>query len=105
MPAPRASVSATARTTMRRSRASARAMSRTRRPNCTTGCCAMDELSSATGGAPAPPEPQPLCASGALAEKGAAFVFDVLHYRAPARAFVLRFDGRVVGYLNRCLHV
>ena len=54
---------------------------------------------------PAKPEPLPLCASTELAEKGNAFVFDVLHYREPARAFVLRFDGRVVGYLNRCLHV
>lgn len=46
-----------------------------------------------------------LCASGDLAEKGRAFVFDVLHWREPVRAFVLRFDGRVVAYLNRCLHV
>ncbi|HEY9239130.1 MAG TPA: Rieske 2Fe-2S domain-containing protein [Burkholderiaceae bacterium] len=51
------------------------------------------------------PEPLPLCASAELAEKGTAFVFDVLHFREPARAFVLRFDGQVVGYLNRCLHV
>lgn len=53
-----------------------------------------------------PPEaPLPICASAALADKGRAVVFDVLHYRAPARAFVLRFEGRVVGYLNRCAHV
>ncbi len=32
-------------------------------------------------------------------------VFDVMHYRQPARAFVLRFEGKVVAYLNRCLHV
>lgn len=51
------------------------------------------------------PEPVHLCASGELPERGMAFVFDVLHYREPARAFVLRFDGQVVGYLNRCLHV
>ena len=50
-------------------------------------------------------EPQTLCASAALKERGTAFVFDVLHFREPARAFVLRFDSRVVGYLNRCLHV
>ena len=50
-------------------------------------------------------EPQTLCASEALQERGTAFVFDVLHFREPARAFVLRFDSRVVGYLNRCLHV
>ncbi len=50
-------------------------------------------------------EPLLLCASDELIEKGNAFVFDVLHYREPARAFALRFDGQVVGYLNRCLHV
>ena len=46
-----------------------------------------------------------LCASSDLAEKGLAFVFDVLQWREPMRAFVLRFVGRVVGYLNRCVHV
>lgn len=49
--------------------------------------------------------PQHLCASADLAERGKAVVFDVLQYRQPARAFALRFDGRVVAYLNRCLHV
>jgi nitrite reductase/ring-hydroxylating ferredoxin subunit len=60
-----------------------------------------------------PPSPAPattfasqrLCASTELAEKGLAVLFDVLHYREPARAFALRFDGRVVAYLNRCAHV
>ena len=47
----------------------------------------------------------PLCTSAALAERGTAHVFDVLHYREPARAFALRIDGVVVAYLNRCLHV
>ena len=46
-----------------------------------------------------------LCASSELAEKGRAIGFDVLHFREPARAFALRFDGRVVAYLNRCVHV
>lgn len=32
-------------------------------------------------------------------------VFDVLDSGRPARAFVLRYDGVVVGYLNRCVHV
>ena len=49
--------------------------------------------------------PQPLCGSGDLVERGSAWVFDVLHFRQPARAFALRFDGRVVAYLNRCVHV
>jgi nitrite reductase/ring-hydroxylating ferredoxin subunit len=54
-----------------------------------------------------PPElpPQALCASEELAEAGRALVFDVLEYGAPARAFALRFQGRVVAYMNRCLHV
>ena len=31
--------------------------------------------------------------------------FDVLLWGQPARAFALRFDGRLVGYINRCAHV
>lgn len=54
---------------------------------------------------PDPATAVPLCASSALAERGTAHVFDVLHYRQPARAFALRIDGHVVAYLNRCLHV
>lgn len=49
--------------------------------------------------------PQALCASADLEEKGKAIVFDVLQYHQPARAFALRYDGRVVAYLNRCVHV
>jgi nitrite reductase/ring-hydroxylating ferredoxin subunit len=49
--------------------------------------------------------PQPLCASSALEEKGRAVLFDVIHFREPARAFALRFNGKVVAYLNRCVHV
>ena len=49
--------------------------------------------------------PVRLCASGDLQEAGRGHVFDVLEYGAPARAFALRFEGRVVAYLNRCLHV
>ncbi len=52
-----------------------------------------------------PQQRQRLCASSELGEKGRAIVFDVEHFRAPARAFALRFDGRVVAYLNRCVHV
>jgi nitrite reductase/ring-hydroxylating ferredoxin subunit len=49
--------------------------------------------------------PQLLCRSDALAERGQAVLFDVLHFRQPAHAFALRFEGRVVAYLNRCVHV
>ena len=46
-----------------------------------------------------------VCASSDLAERGRAVLFDVIHYRERMRAFALRFDGRVVAYLNRCAHV
>jgi nitrite reductase/ring-hydroxylating ferredoxin subunit len=49
--------------------------------------------------------PQRLCASAELVEKERAVLFDVVHFHEPARAFALRFDGRVVAYLNRCVHV
>jgi len=48
---------------------------------------------------------QRLCAGGELTERGSAIGFDVLLWRQPARAFALRFDGRVVAYINRCAHV
>jgi len=51
------------------------------------------------------PVPLALCAAAELEEKGRAFVWDVLEYRRPARAFALRFDGQVRAYMNRCLHV
>lgn len=51
------------------------------------------------------PEAQHLCASAELAERGLALVFDVLQYGQPVRAFALRFEGQVVAYLNRCVHV
>lgn len=50
-------------------------------------------------------EAQYLCRVDALVERGSALVFDVLLWREPARAFALRFDGRVVAYINRCAHV
>jgi len=50
-------------------------------------------------------EPLPLCPSSALAERGLAFGFDVQLWGQSARAFALRFDGRVVAYMNRCAHV
>jgi nitrite reductase/ring-hydroxylating ferredoxin subunit len=48
---------------------------------------------------------QLLCASADLDERGKAVLFDVLLWGQPARAFALRFDGKVVAYLNRCAHV
>ena len=49
--------------------------------------------------------PVPLCASEALVERGDAVVFEVQQWRQTTSAFVMRFDGRVVAYLNRCVHV
>ena len=48
---------------------------------------------------------QALCGADELAERGRAVGFDVMLWRQPARAFALRFDGRVVAYINRCAHV
>ncbi len=48
---------------------------------------------------------QPLGPSASLAERGKAIVFDVLLWGQPARAFVLRHDGVLRGYINRCAHV
>lgn len=48
---------------------------------------------------------QRLCRSDELEERGLAVLFDVRLWGAPARAFALRFEGRVVAYLNRCAHV
>ena len=54
---------------------------------------------------PAIPGPQPLCAAADLVERGKAVLFEVRLWGQPARAFALRFDGKLVGYLNRCAHV
>ena len=55
------------------------------------------------------PEPRDagerLCASADIAERGRAWVWDVLEYGHPVRAFALRFDGQLRAYLNRCVHV
>lgn len=53
----------------------------------------------------APLPREPLCASAALQEHGRAFGWDVMEHGRPQRAFVLRIDGIVRAYLNRCLHV
>jgi nitrite reductase/ring-hydroxylating ferredoxin subunit len=47
----------------------------------------------------------PLCPSLALAERGRAWVWELLVHGQPERAFALRIDGRVHAYLNRCVHV
>ena len=49
--------------------------------------------------------PELLCASGDLVERGRAWIWDLQQYGQPVRAFAMRFEGRVVAYLNRCVHV
>lgn len=46
-----------------------------------------------------------LCNSAELLECGAAVPFDVEYAGQTCRAFAVRFNGRVVAYLNRCAHV
>lgn len=46
-----------------------------------------------------------LCDGRALEERGRALGFEVLHLGQPVPAFVLRFDGQVRAYLNRCGHI
>jgi nitrite reductase/ring-hydroxylating ferredoxin subunit len=50
-------------------------------------------------------EPQPLCRSDELIERGHGVGFDVMLWRQPARGFALRIDGVAVAYINRCAHV
>ncbi|MDX1374416.1 MAG: Rieske 2Fe-2S domain-containing protein [Burkholderiales bacterium] len=46
-----------------------------------------------------------ICASDALQDAGAGVRFEVCYFGEPAPAFVVRWEGRVFGYLNRCAHM
>ena len=46
-----------------------------------------------------------ICASAALADSGKGVRFEVEYFGESAPAFVVRYQGRVQGYLNRCAHV
>ena len=46
-----------------------------------------------------------ICASAALADSGKGVRFEVEYFGENAPAFVLRYRGRVYGYLNRCGHM
>ncbi|MES2888431.1 MAG: Rieske 2Fe-2S domain-containing protein [Pseudomonadota bacterium] len=46
-----------------------------------------------------------LCAAEVLCEGGRAALFRVWQSQQEVGAFALRFEGRVVAYLNRCQHV
>lgn len=47
----------------------------------------------------------PICESAALAESGDGVRFSLEERGAQHEAFVVRYQGEVVGYLNRCAHV
>lgn len=47
----------------------------------------------------------PVCPSADLTDGGRGAVFDLTEHGRPVRGFVLRVQGRLVGYLNRCAHV
>ena len=46
-----------------------------------------------------------ICASADLADSGKGVRFEVEYFGERAPAFVLRSEGRVYGYLNRCGHL
>ncbi len=46
-----------------------------------------------------------LCASSDLVNSGLAVSFDVVYQGQTCRAFAIRYQGHVYGYLNRCSHV
>lgn len=47
----------------------------------------------------------PICSSDALSEGGAGVRFPVIAGGQSTTGFVVRYDGAVRGYLNRCAHV
>ena len=46
-----------------------------------------------------------ICESAALVDSGRGVRFEVEYFGEAAPAFVVRYAGRVQGYLNRCAHV
>ena len=46
-----------------------------------------------------------ICDGAALVDAGLGVRFEVEYFGEPAPAFVIRKNGRVHGYLNRCAHV
>lgn len=46
-----------------------------------------------------------ICDSGQIAESGKGLKFAVEHEGEEASAFVVRYNGQVQGYLNRCAHI
>lgn len=46
-----------------------------------------------------------ICPSGSLQDSAKGVRFEVEYFGQPAPAFVVRYRGKVHGYLNRCAHV
>jgi nitrite reductase/ring-hydroxylating ferredoxin subunit len=46
-----------------------------------------------------------LCPSAQLVERGTGLRFEAIVDGEPVGAFIVRYHGRVFGYLNRCAHV
>lgn len=46
-----------------------------------------------------------ICESGALVDSGRGVRFEVEYFGEAAPAFLIRKDGKVHGYINRCAHV
>jgi len=46
-----------------------------------------------------------ICASDALRDAGPGVRFEICYFGEPAPAFVVRWQSRVYGYLNRCGHM
>ena len=46
-----------------------------------------------------------ICTSEAVAESGNGYRFTVMRYGRAEPAFVIRYRGKVYGYLNQCSHV
>jgi nitrite reductase/ring-hydroxylating ferredoxin subunit len=51
------------------------------------------------------PRARAICESGALADSGKAVRFEIEYFGERAPAFVVRYQGGVYGYLNRCGHL
>ena len=49
--------------------------------------------------------PRLICDSAALADSGRGVRFEVEYFGEAGPAFVVRYRGKVQGYLNRCAHV
>jgi nitrite reductase/ring-hydroxylating ferredoxin subunit len=46
-----------------------------------------------------------ICGAGALVDGGTGVRFPVIAFGEEATGFVVRHDGKVYGYLNRCAHI